>query len=615
MRPEQAPEAQEFQEQMALALDLARMVAWTWDAKLDRVETQGDLAGIYGLPAVEFAEKGFSLIHADDVAAHRGRVNAAIAAAKPYHSEFRIVRPDNGRIVWIEERGLPLFDAAGTLHKLTGIVRDVTESHRLERVMDEAKTLLDLTFASLDQAVLVVEPATRTVISANAAVEAVFGYRPDELLQRNTELFYADHAQYVDVGERQRAAMNAGGAFHTEVEMRRKGGARFFAEVSVSEIRDPSGRRTGMVSVIRDISARRNAEQALQTAKEAAELAVHRTALLQHVTGALTPILPATDVAQIIVDQSAAALGASAAAVYLSEPDGPWLAIAGSTGYPPAVLQTVRRLPVDANLPGPDVFRTGEPMWLRSNGDLVARYPALANTRSATGNEALALIPLSIDGHRQGVLALSFSEAQAFEPATRSLLLTLARQCGQALERTRLYEAEQAARKQAERAADRLTRLQRVTALLARAPTAQAVAEVVIGQGGAGFGTASGAVFRLSEDGAALEMAGSYNVPPEVARHYQRLPLTAPAPAAEAAQERRPVLFASHAELAARYPAVDGTRDPLNQAHASVPLLLGDELAGVVAFSLVEEHVFDDEEQVYLMALGRQAAQALERIR
>ncbi len=358
------------------------------------------------------------------------------------------MRPDNGQIVWIEERGKPSLEAGG-LQKLAGIVMDVTERKRAEAVLGEAKTLLDLTFASLDQAVFVVEPNTRTVISANAAVERVFGYRPDELLQRNTELFYADHEQYAAIGEQQLAALNERGAFYTEFEMRRKGGAMFYAEISVSEIRDASGRRTGLVSVIRDITSRRRAEEALHTAKAAAEEAAHRMSLLEHVTSALTPILPAAEVAQIIVDQSAAALGASAAAVYLAAAGGQWLTIAGSTGYPAAVLQAVRQLPASASLPGPEVFRTGEPMWLRSNDELVDKYPALASTRSATRNEAVAVIPLAIGGQTLGVLALSFADPRAFELGERDLLQTLAGQCAQALERTRLYEAEQVARQQA----------------------------------------------------------------------------------------------------------------------------------------------------------------------
>ncbi len=67
----EAQVAQDLRQQLILALDSARMVAWSWDPKLDRVETIGNLADIYGLPAVDYAEKGFSLIHPDDLAAHR----------------------------------------------------------------------------------------------------------------------------------------------------------------------------------------------------------------------------------------------------------------------------------------------------------------------------------------------------------------------------------------------------------------------------------------------------------------------------------------------------------------------------------------------------------------
>ncbi len=615
MLPDQAPEANDLQQHLNLALQAARMVAWSWDPVRDRVETIGNLEEIYGLPAVAYAEKGFSLIHPDDVAAHRARVDAAVASGTPYRSEFRIVRPDNGQVVWIEEHGRPVVDAAGTLQKLTGTVMDVTERKRSEAGFDQAKTLLDLTFASLDQAVLVVEPTTRKIISANAAVERVFGYRPAELLQRSTELFYATHEAYAAVGEQLVAALDQAGVFHTELEMRRKGGQPFYAEISASEIKNADGRRTGMVSLIRDISARRQADEALYAAKVAAERAAYRTSLLQQVTGALTPILPAPEVSRIIVEQSAAALGASAAAVYLAEPGGDWLDLASSTGYPPAVRQAVQRLPAAASLPGPEVFRAGEPLWLRSNAELVEHYPALASTRSVTGNEAVAVIPLIIGGQPAGVLALSFSEPRPFEPAERDLLLTLAGQCALALERTRLYEAQHRARQQAELTADRLARLQRMTGLLASADSAIDVAQVVIGQGCAGFGTAAGSLFRLTKEGTELAMVGTYNVPPEAAAHYQFLPVTAPFPVAEAARTGQPLLFASDAPLAKLYPAIIGTRDPRNQALAAIPLLLGDEVTGAFSFSLREEHTFNDQEQDYLLALGRQAAQALERIR
>jgi PAS domain S-box-containing protein len=309
-----------MQRQLTLALDLARMVAWNWDPTHHHMEITGNLADIYGLPAAEYAQKRLAVIHPEDIDSHLERVNAAMAVGTAYRSEFRIIRPDNGQLAWIEERATPILDTGGHLQKLSGILLDVTE--------------------------------------------------------------------------------------------------------------------------------RKMAEDALNAAKVGAEEAARRTTILQRVTGALTPMLAAADVARIIVAQSAAALAASAAAVYLPEADGQWLTIAGSIGYPEVVLRAVQRLPVSASLPGSDVFREGQPLWLGSNDELVEHYPALASARSATHNEAVAVIPLAIEGHTLGVLALSFAEARPFEPADRDLLLTLAGQCAQALDRTRLYEAEKQARRQ-----------------------------------------------------------------------------------------------------------------------------------------------------------------------
>ena len=105
---------QEREQLLALALDSARMVAWTWDPKKDRVETVGDLPGIYGVSAVEFSEQGFALIHPEDVAHHRQIVDRAIASGQPYRSEFRVTRADNGQTIWIEEHGVPVLEASGS---------------------------------------------------------------------------------------------------------------------------------------------------------------------------------------------------------------------------------------------------------------------------------------------------------------------------------------------------------------------------------------------------------------------------------------------------------------------------------------------------------------------
>ena len=82
----------------------SRVVAWEWDAGADRITASENLRDVYGVPAIESVSRGFSLVHADDYDRHQALVHAAVDRGRGYRSSFRIVRPDTGRVVWIEER-------------------------------------------------------------------------------------------------------------------------------------------------------------------------------------------------------------------------------------------------------------------------------------------------------------------------------------------------------------------------------------------------------------------------------------------------------------------------------------------------------------------------------
>src|SRR5262249_41239371 len=65
---------------------------------------------------------------------------------------------------------------------------------------------------------------------------------------------------------------------------------------------------------------------------------------------------------------------------------------------------------------------------------------------------AALIVPLEVDGRVHGGLSLSFGEVRDFDQVERDFVMALARQCAQSLERARLYEAAQAARRAAEEA-------------------------------------------------------------------------------------------------------------------------------------------------------------------
>ena len=210
-------------------------------------------------------------------------------------------------------------------------------------------------------------------------------------------------------------------------------------------LRDAAGRVTNVVLTHVDLTERMEAE-------EAARHSTARIARLQAVTAGLARALDASDVADTVLREGAPALGAAHAVVCVVTPDGRELEILRTLGLPERTTRDFRRFAIDAPLPLSDAARTGEPVFLEDKADVVRRYPALREANARAETQAWIAIPLVADARPVGGLAFGFLEARTFPPEDRTFAIALAQQCAQALERARLYDAERAARAEAEEA-------------------------------------------------------------------------------------------------------------------------------------------------------------------
>ena len=175
----------------------------------------------------------------------------------------------------------------------------ITERKRVEEALHAAKNLLEKTFVSLDEAVLISDPNTRMIITCNPAVGRIFGYAENDVIGRTTEFMHVDRSWFDRFGDELFPALDADGMFHTEFQMRRKDGSVFPTENTVTEIKDDLGRRTSVVSVIRDITDRKRAEQVVRDSEK------RFRALIENSADAITLI----DTNGIAIYDSAAAPG------------------------------------------------------------------------------------------------------------------------------------------------------------------------------------------------------------------------------------------------------------------------------------------------------------------
>jgi signal transduction histidine kinase len=135
------------------------------------------------------------------------------------------------------------------------------------------------------------------------------------------------------------------------------------------------------------------------------------------------------------------------------------------------VVSTIGALPLDlppGRMPAVDVARGGAARWIPSRAELHAQYPELEELPfyRALPDFAVALLPLTVEGRTLGALVFSFDGSRRFEDGERAFLLVLAGQAAQALGRTRLFEAERAARAAAEAAQARSSFLSEASVLL-----------------------------------------------------------------------------------------------------------------------------------------------------
>ena len=162
----------------------------------------------------------------------------------------------------------PLLDEDGKIYAIGGIATDITERKRtVEALRQSEERFRFLVEGVQDCAIFALDPEGR-IITWNAGAERMNGYSSQEIVGRDFSLFYEPNDIAAGIPKRGLAEAVATGRSEHEGWRVRKDGSRFWGNVITSALKDDAGNLRGFVKVIRDMTERKKAEEALRSSKE-----------------------------------------------------------------------------------------------------------------------------------------------------------------------------------------------------------------------------------------------------------------------------------------------------------------------------------------------------------
>ncbi|MGA3161009.1 MAG: PAS domain S-box protein [Terracidiphilus sp.] len=217
---------------------------------------------IYGYSAAEMIGKPFSMVIAPELRALADRQLGELLGGAPLLETQGVAIRREGSRVHVAVTTWPIRNSAGEVTAICTIVRDVSARHEAEK----SRALLASVVESSSDAIHAVN-LDGTVVSWNRGAEALFGYTKEEIIGRSIAIL-APPGRVQEVASFM--GIVAQGEYITPFDtfLCHKDGRGIDVSLSISPIRNSDGQVVGAAAVARDISQRKQSEQALQEAEK-----------------------------------------------------------------------------------------------------------------------------------------------------------------------------------------------------------------------------------------------------------------------------------------------------------------------------------------------------------
>ncbi len=177
------------------------------------------------------------------------------------------VRKDGARF-WAHVVIDPIIAPDGALMGFAKVTRDLTERRAAEQELRRSEERFRYLVQSVTDYAIYMLDTQGIVTNWNAGAQRIKGYLPDDVIGRHFSTFYTDTDRARGEPEKALETARREGRFEKEGIRVRKDGSRFWANVVIDAVHDDTGTLIGFAKVTRDITERKQVEQALALANE-----------------------------------------------------------------------------------------------------------------------------------------------------------------------------------------------------------------------------------------------------------------------------------------------------------------------------------------------------------
>ncbi|AKB37258.1 sensory transduction histidine kinase [Methanosarcina siciliae C2J] len=260
----------ESEKSLAEAQKMAHIGNWHYDIQTNKLYWSNEMYSIFGLNPKELEityDLFLTYVHSND----RDYVNDSVKNllnGETSDIDFRIITSDGSeRVVYGNTE--VIFNESNIPIRLKGTIQDITEHKKAE---EKIRILADVVESSNDA--IVTESLEDIITSWNEGAEQIYGYSSEEILGKNGSILEPDNLkgeinQFIGKIQQEEKIKNY------ETLGLRKDGKIINVSLTLSPVFDVNGKMTAISVIARDVTKRKEAEEALAKTEIARKQEIH----------------------------------------------------------------------------------------------------------------------------------------------------------------------------------------------------------------------------------------------------------------------------------------------------------------------------------------------------